>query len=105
MPSRCLITGTRASRLIRSIRPLPPRGMITSTYCGMATRAPTAARAVVATTCTVSAGSPAASSPRCTQAAIAWFEWKASEPPRSTVALPDLRHRTAASTVTLGRDS
>ena len=29
---KCLITGIRASRVIRSIRPLPPRGIITSTY-------------------------------------------------------------------------
>ena len=39
------------------------------------------------------------------QAAIAWFEWNASDPPRSTVALPDFRHRAAASAVTFGRDS
>ena len=34
-------------RLMRSIRPLPPRGMITSTYSGMADELPTAARSVV----------------------------------------------------------
>ena len=41
------MTGTRASRATRSIRPLPPRGMITSTNSGIATRRPTAARSVV----------------------------------------------------------
>ena len=38
-------------------------------------------------------------------AAIAWLLWRHSEPPRRIVALPDLRHSAAASTVTFGRDS
>ena len=63
MPSRCLITGTLASRLMRSIRPLPPRGTITSTYSGMLISAPTAARSVVSTTCTAAAGRPARPGP------------------------------------------
>ena len=48
---------------MRSIRPLPPRGMMTSMYSGMAIMAPTAARSVVATTWTASAGSPAVQPP------------------------------------------
>ncbi|MCY1269828.1 hypothetical protein D9M70_183370 [compost metagenome] len=105
MPSRCLITGTLASRLMRSIRLLPPRGTMTSTYSGMLISAPTAARSVVSTTCTALAGRPASARPAWMQTAIAWLEWIASEPPRRMVALPDFRHRLAASMVTFGRDS
>ena len=36
LPSRCLITGTRASRLMRSMSPLPPLGTMTSTCASMA---------------------------------------------------------------------
>ena len=61
------MTGTLASLLIRSIRPLPPRGTMTSTYCGMVINCPTAARSAVATTCTAAAGNPAACKP-CSQA-------------------------------------
>ena len=104
-PSRCLITGTFASRAMRSIRLLPPRGTMTSTCLSSAIRCPTAARSVVATICTAFSGSPAARRPRCTQAAMAWLLWIASEPPRRIVALPALRHSPAASAVTFGRDS
>ena len=41
-----------ASREMRSISPLPPRGTITSTNSGMAISSPTAARSVVSMTCT-----------------------------------------------------
>ncbi|MCY1314722.1 hypothetical protein D9M70_654190 [compost metagenome] len=90
---------------MRSIRPLPPRGTITSTYSGMLISAPTAARSVVSTTCTSSAGSSALARPCWMQAAMARLEWMASEPPRRMVALPDFRQRLAASMVTFGRDS
>ncbi len=53
------MTGTRASALMRSISPLPPRGMMTSTYSGMVMSWPTAARSLVSTNCTASGGSPA----------------------------------------------
>ena len=99
------MTGTRASPLMRSISPLPPRGTITSTYSGMVISAPTAARSVVSSTCTASAGNPASASPAWMHAAIAVLEWNASEPPRRMQALPDFRHSAAASAVTLGRDS
>ncbi|MNC84541.1 hypothetical protein D3C83_00970 [compost metagenome] len=66
---------------------------------------PTAARSVVSITCTTVSGSPAALRPACTHAAIAWFEWIASDPPRKIAALPDLMQSPAASAVTLGRDS
>ncbi len=42
---------------------------------------------------------------RAVDAAMARLEWIASEPPRSTTALPALRQSAAASAVTLGRDS
>ncbi len=103
LPSRCLITGTRASALMRSIRPLPPRGMITSTYSGIAISRPTAARSVVSTSCTASRGRPASASASCTHCHKARFECSASEPPRRMQALPLLMASEAASIVTLGR--
>ena len=98
-----MITGTLASALMRAIRLLPPRGMITSTNSGIAIRRPTAARSVVATSCTASGGRPASSSASCTTCASARLLWIASEPPRRIAALPLLMASDAASMVTLGR--
>jgi hypothetical protein len=100
-----LIIGTVASCIRRAIRPLPPRGTITSTYSGIVIRAPTAARSVVSTTCTPCSGRPAPRRPSPTSAASARLQWMASEPPRRMAALPLLMHRPAASTVTFGRAS
>ena len=97
------MTGTRASAEMRSIRPLPPRGMMTSTNSGIAIRRPTAARSVVSTSCTAVAGSPASTSAACTSFHSARFEWIASEPPRRMQALPLLMASEAASIVTFGR--
>ncbi len=99
------MTGTSASRLMRSISPLPPRGTMTSTLAFILTSSLTAARSVIPTTCTASTGRLAARRPACTQAAMAWLLCSASEPPRRMAALPALRHKPAASAVTLGRDS
>ena len=88
---------------MRSIRPLPPRGMITSTNSGMAISWPTAARSVVGTNCTASGGRPALCRACCTNAASAVFDSMASLPPRRMQALPLLIERLAASMVTLGR--
>ena len=76
-----------------------------STYSVIVISSPTAARSAVPTTCTAASGRPAALRPARTQAAIAWFECSASEPPRRMQALPAFRHRPAASAVTFGRDS
>ena len=97
------MTGTLASALMRSIRPLPPRGMTTSTYCGMVISWPTAARSVVCTSCTASTGKPLSVRACCTRRAKALLESIASEPPRKMQALPLLIDRLAASMVTLGR--
>ena len=97
------MTGTFASRETRSIRPLPPRGMITSTASVDAIRCPTAARSVVCTSCTASGGRPTLSSVACTTCHSARFEWIASEPPRRIAALPLLIASDAASIVTFGR--
>ena len=99
------MTGTRASFITASINPLPPRGTMTSTTSGEATSRGTSARSVVWTSCTAASGSPAASSPARMQRAIAWLLCRASLPPRRMAALPDLRHKAAASAVTLGRAS
>ena len=103
LPSRCLSTGTLDSALMRSIKPLPPRGMIRSTNSGIVIRRPTAARSVVATSCTASGGRPASLSAACTSLANARLLWMASEPPRRIAALPLLMASDAASIVTLGR--
>ncbi len=103
MPSRCLIIGTRLSRISRSIRPLPPRGTITSTYSVSVTSAPTAARSVVSISCTAVAGRPAATSASPVSRASRRLLSIASEPPRRIVALPLLMHSAAASMVTFGR--
>src|SRR5213083_1527710 len=50
----------RDSRITRSIKSLPPRGTMMSTYSFMERSCPTAARSVVSTTCTASSGRPAA---------------------------------------------
>ena len=88
---------------MRSIRPLPPRGITTSTNCGMVMSWPTASRSVVCTSCTASAGRPASPSACCTSRASALLDSIASEPPRRMQALPLLIDRLAASIVTLGR--
>ena len=88
---------------MRSIRPLPPRGMITSTASFDPIRKPTAARSVVCTSCTASGGRPASASAACTTFHSARLEWIASEPPRRIAALPLLIASEAASIVTLGR--
>ena len=88
---------------MRSIRPLPPRGMMTSTNCGMVISWPTTARSVVCTSCTASAGKPLSVKACCTKRAKALLDSIASEPPRRMQALPLLIDRLAASMVTLGR--
>ncbi len=103
LPSRCLSTGTLASRLMRSIRPLPPRGITMSTYWGSVMSSPTTARSVVCTSCTPSTGRPESASACSTSSASALFDSMASEPPRRMQALPLLMARLAASMVTLGR--
>ena len=53
-------------RATRSIKPLPPRGMMMSTYSGMPSRAPTAARSGVSITDTTPVGRPAGTPARPT---------------------------------------
>ena len=63
------------------------------------------ARLVSSTSATASTGRPALSSPSRRAAAMARLEEMADDEPRSSTALPDLRHSPAASLVTLGRFS
>src|SRR3989304_2202512 len=48
-PSRCLIMGMRDSFITRSIKPLPPRGTMMSTYWFIVSSSPTPARSAGAT--------------------------------------------------------
>ena len=65
----------------------------------------TASRSVRGMSKMLSAGRPASAAPACSASAIAMFEWIDSEPPRRIVAFPVFVQSTAASLVTLGRDS
>ena len=63
------------------------------------------ARLVSSTRPTASTGSPALARPSRRAAATTVLEEMADDEPRSSTALPDLRHSPAASLVTLGRFS
>ena len=62
-----------------------------------------ASREVSSTTTTASSGRPALPTASRSTAAMARLECTAVDDPRRNAALPDLRHRPAASEVTLGR--
>ncbi len=79
--------------------------MMRSIYLSIIAMWRTASRSVVGTSWMLSAGRPAAATPRCNAAAMAMFEWMDSEPPRRMTAFPVLVQSTAASLVTFGRDS
>ena len=104
-PTPVWMTGTRAFSTTLRISPAPPRGMSTSRYSVRPISSLALSRLVSATRATQSRGSPASSRASRMTATMAELEWKASFPPRRMTALPDLRQRAAASTVTLGRAS
>ena len=84
------------------IKLAPPRGISTSMTPCIAISSFADSRSVASRETTQSAGSPApaiASRSTCVSAALECF---ASEPPRSTIALPVLMPMPAASTVTFG---
>ena len=99
------MTGTRASAAMRETSDLPPRGMTTSINSGPCSMAPTLSRSVFSIRLTAAAGRPFSTNACVISLESAILLLKASLPPRRTQALPDLRQRAAASTVTLGRDS
>src|ERR1035437_5455955 len=120
------MTGTFEQSATARMRLSPPRGMQRSTYCVSDSRIGIASRSGVGTTWIACSGNswwgeapdePAREDARPTEFASAclpasiivfaliWLEFHASWPPRRIVALPDLKHRLAASAVTLGRDS
>src|SRR5260221_587608 len=90
-PSRCLITGTRASCEMLSIRPLPPRGTMASMNFSRVTSSPTTARSVVSTSWIAFSGRPAAFSPVARHAAIARFDFNDSLPTSSWAAASSAR--------------
>ena len=85
--------------------PPPPRGMSTSRYSVRFISSVALSRVVSWTRAMQSRGRPASSRASRMMATMAQLERKASLPPRRMTVLPDLRHRAAASTVTLGRAS
>ena len=78
---------------------------MTSTWSSRPNRILTALLSVVGITWMAFWGMPVSSRASLRMSPKITFEWMASEPPLSITALPDLRQRLAASTVTLGRDS
>ena len=101
MPTPVSITGTFASLTTRWISDAPPRGMTTSTKPRAPSSSPTDARSAGSSS-TEPAGSPAFSAASVRTATRAVLVRKADAEPRSSAALPLLRHSPAASTVTFG---
>ena len=99
------MTGTVATACSASFRPSPPRGMIRSTLSRWVASSASSSRPPPATRLTQPSGSPAATAASEAICASAALECAAEEEPRSTIALPDFRHRAAASIVTFGRAS
>ncbi len=104
LPTPVSITGTVDSRTTRSISEAPPRGMTTSTRPRAPSSSPTEARSAGSSSIDP-AGRPAFSAVSVRTATSAALVRNAEAEPRSRAALPLLRHRPAASTVTLGRAS
>ena len=104
LPPAAASTGIRECSSRKCLSSSPPRGMTTSAAAGSAMNWASRSR-LSGSACTASAGSPASVSPSRTTSSSAAFECTASREPRSRQALPDLTHRAAASTVTLGRAS
>src|SRR4051794_17728195 len=105
LPTPVSMTGTVDSSTTLRMRPAPPRGMRTSTKPRARMRCFADSWSVPGTSWTVSVGSPALSPASARMATNAALLDRALDEPRSSTALPLLRHRPAASTVTLGRAS
>ena len=99
------MTGTFAHSTQWRIRPAPPRGTSTSTMPCRLMSTSAAARSVDSMMPMQPAGIPADSAASCSTCAMAAHDFAASEPPRSTHALPDFKQMPAASAVTFGRAS
>ena len=99
------MTGTVATPLSAAFRPSPPRGMMRSTMPVWVASSASSSRPPPATSDIAPGGSPAAVAASAATAASTALECAAELDPRSTTALPDFRHRAAASMVTLGRAS
>ena len=76
-----------------------------STYCVSPSKIGIASRSGTGTTWIACSGKcPVVARPAAIiVCAMSWLEFSASLPPRKIVALPDLKHRLAASAVTFGR--
>ena len=94
-----------ATSLSAAFRPSPPRGMIRSTLSLCVASSASSSRPPPATRLTQPGGNPAATDASEAICASTALECAAVEEPRSTIALPDFRHRAAASIVTFGRAS
>ena len=105
LPEAAKMTGTVATPLSAAFRPSPPRGMIRSTTPAWVASSASSSRPPPATSDIEPAGRPAPSAARAAIAASTALEWAAEDEPRRTIALPDFRHRAAASIVTFGRAS
>ncbi len=98
------MTGTVAP-FSAAFSPSPPLGMIRSMTPACVASSANSSCPPPATSERVPAGNPAAEAASAATAASTALECVAELDPRSTMALPDFRHRAAASMVTLGRAS
>jgi hypothetical protein len=105
LPTPVSITGTVDSVTTLRMSDAPPRGMRTSTSPRARIRALTDSRESPGTSATASAGRSVDTSPARSASTIAVLDADAEDDPRRSTALPDFKHRPAASAVTLGRPS
>ena len=99
------MTGTVATPFSAAFSPSPPRGMMRSTTPSWVASSASSSRPPPATRTIAPAGTPAPTAACAATAASTALECAADDEPRSTMALPDFRHRAAASMVTFGRAS
>ena len=99
------MTGTVATSFSAAFRPSPPRGMIRSTTPVWVASSASSDRSPPSSRASAPAGRPAAVAAWTATAPSTALECAAELEPRSTTALPDFRHRAAASMVTFGRAS
>ena len=105
LPAAAYITGTVACSLSAAFSPSPPRGMIRSTTPSWVAIWRSSSRSPPETIEIAPSGTPASATADDATWASTALEWAAVEEPRSTIALPDLRHSAEQSIVTLGRAS
>ena len=105
LPVPVSMTGTVAFFTTNCISPLPPRGIITSTYSFIVSSSFTHSLSVDSISCKAFSSMPFALSASLITFAMAMLELIASLPPFNMTAFPVLKHSPKVSKVTFGLDS